>query len=217
MKTIRQHAEACEAIINEQDQDRMQDNYTDVRSRADIIEVAITDAINERLIRVLKPVLQDWVCNLTYMQQSVLITACRGPDGLKKDHISKVLCRWLRRCFMISAFDKKVLVTPYELTGGSFTGPCIFPSEEAPSIDAALSEYLRHVDETPHHFHLHLMHAAEILGYKHPNMATRRWWHTAYRKIVSDAHLHIETEEQMDKRLGDNRTDWLAAEEVTAK
>ncbi len=163
-----------------------------------------------------KCVLQNWVCHLTFMKQSVLITACRGPDGLKKDHISKVLCRWLRRCFLISAFDKRTILDPYEAGGGSFTGPCNFPAD-CPSIDDALDEYLRHVDETPHHFHLHLMHAAEILGYKHPYSQIRDWWFKAYRKIASDAHLNIETEAQMDKRLGDNRTDWLAAEEVTAK
>lgn len=161
-------------------------------------------------------VLQDWVQKLSFMQQSVLITACRGPDGLKKDHISKVLCRWLRRCFMISAFDKKVLTTPFQAGGGSFTGPCNFPADN-PDITKALEEYLRHVDETPHHFHLHLMHAAEILGFKHPNPATQRWWHMAYFKIVKDAHLNPESRAQMDKRLGDNRDNWLAAKEVTAR
>jgi len=40
-------------------------------------------------------------------------------------------------------------------------------------IDKALKEYLYSVDEVPHHFHLHLMHAAEILGYKHPDKLTR--------------------------------------------
>ena len=46
-----------------------------------------------------KCVLQPWVLNLTYMQQSVLITSVRGPDGIRKDHVAKLLLRWLRRCF----------------------------------------------------------------------------------------------------------------------
>jgi len=33
-----------------------------------------------------RSVLQDWVHELTFMQQSVLIAAVRGPDGIRKDH-----------------------------------------------------------------------------------------------------------------------------------
>jgi hypothetical protein len=55
------------------------------------------------------------------MQQSVLITGCRGPDTLHKDHIAKVLCRWVRRCFLIRAFDKSIAYSPYTTGGGSFT------------------------------------------------------------------------------------------------
>ena len=48
-------------------------------------------------------VLQPWVGHLTLMQQSVLIAAVRGPDGIRKDHPVKLLCRYLRRSFMLSA------------------------------------------------------------------------------------------------------------------
>lgn len=162
-------------------------------------------------------VLQPWVQDLTFMQQSVLITGCRGPDTLHKDHIAKVLCRWLRRCFLYSAFEGKIMDGPYDGGGGSFTDPCVFPSADKPDIDAALTEYLRSVDEVPHHFHLHLMHSAEILGYRHPNPKTRAWWHKAYLRMVNDMHLLREPQEMMDARLGDNERSWRAAEEVTAK
>jgi hypothetical protein len=84
-------------------------------------------------------------------------------------------------------------------------------------LNEAVDEYLRSVDEIPHHFHLHFMHAAEILGYKHPSFEIREFWNTVYLRIVRDAHLNPETEAQMDKRLGDNREDWIAAEEVVAR
>jgi len=185
----------------------------------------VTDRLKLTLVRINEdrkrqrrgPVLQPWVCNLTFMQQSVLITACRGPDGLSKNHISKQLCRWMRRCFLYSAFEKKVFTTPYQRGGGSFTGPCLATDERGKiCIDAALDQYLKSVDEVPHHFHLHLMHAAEILGYKHPYLPHRKWWNKVYVRIVKDAHLNPESEEQMDKRLGDCHEDWIAAEEVTA-
>jgi hypothetical protein len=157
--------------------------------------------------------LQDWVMDLTIMQQSVLLAAVRGPDGVSKNHPVKVLLRWYRRSFLISAFDRKALLDPYASGGGSFTGPL----HRKEDIHQYSRNYLNHIDELPHHFQLHFMHAAEILGYKHPDPEVRKFWHTFYRAVVRDAHLYPESEEMMDKRLGDNEGNWRAAEEVTAR
>jgi hypothetical protein len=159
------------------------------------------------------PVLQDWVCELTFMQQSVLITGCRGPDGLHKEHPAKDMCRWMRRCFLISAFDGCVLTDPYDERGGSFTGPCRAKDGAGRgSISMAFDNYMKSVDGVPHHFQVHLMHSAEILGYKHPDPRIREWWNTAYRRMVKELHCNPETEEQMDYRLGDRREQWLEGE-----
>lgn len=139
----------------------------------------------------------------------------RGPDGIRKDHPTKVLCRWLRRGFLICAFEKVVHNDPYEHCGGSFTGKCRTPEVEG--IDHALELYLRCVDELPHHFQLHFMHAAQIMGYKHPVPEIRAWWIGTYLSIVKDAHLYPESEEIMDYRLGDREDQWRSSEVVTAK
>lgn len=152
---------------------------------------------------------QSWLSDLTIMQQSVLLAAIRGPDGLDKNHVAKVLLRWYRRCILVSAFDGRALETPYEPGGGSFTGPC------ESNIDDAVTEYLRSLDQVPHHFQLHFMHAAEILGYKHPHSFTKAWWHRVYRFLAQDMHLNPETEEQMDYRLGDCKVQWQSKEVVT--
>lgn len=68
-------------------------------------------------------VLQDWVQGLPMMQQTVLLTAVRGPDGLPKYHATKWVLRWYRRCILLSAMDGRVLADPVEPNGGSFTGP----------------------------------------------------------------------------------------------
>ena len=159
-------------------------------------------------------VLQPWVEELTFMQQSVLITAVRGPDGIKKNHVSKVLCRWLRRCILYCAFEHQIFTNPYKVGGGSFTGPC---PDRYENMDGVVDDYLGHVDELPHHFQLHLMHAAEIIGYCHPDYDISQWWQKFYTRLVKDAHLHVETKEEMMKRLGDSEKDWRAAEEVVAK
>jgi hypothetical protein len=169
------------------------------------------NAMNSLGVQTVRCVLQTWVMQLTFMQQSVLMAAVRGPDGLPKSHIAKDLCRWLRRCVFISAFDGVTLTDPYDRRGGSFTGPCRYPAPVG--IDYSLKEYLDDVDVVPHHFHLHLMHAAEILGYKHPEAEIRDWWQKAYKRFAVDMHLQPETESMLDQRLGDNKQGWQDAHE----
>jgi hypothetical protein len=160
------------------------------------------------------PVTQEWVHRLPFMQQTVLLTAVRGPDGIAKYHDTKFLLRWLRRCLLVSALDGKVLSTPYAFGGGSFTGPSYeattLDHDWRPMMDAVVDRYLQSLDQLPHHFQMHLMHAAEILGYKHPDIPTRVWWQKTYVRLVHDMHLWPETEHEMDRRLGDDRDGWLA-------
>jgi hypothetical protein len=167
-----------------------------------------------------RSVLQDWVHKLTFMQQSVLIASVRAPDGIRKDHPAKVLYRYLRRSMLICAFDGSVKWNPYEPGGGSFTGPLNLhgTGEGEGHLDKYVEIYLRHIDELAHHAQLHLMHAAEILGYKHPDSDVRGFWRALYLAIVNDAHLRPEDEETMDLRLGDVEKQWRDAEAgVTAK
>jgi len=167
-------------------------------------------------------VLQNWVQELPMMQQTVLLTAIRGPDGVEKYHPSKYLLRWFRRCVLLSAMDHRVIIMPYEDGGGSFTGPSIELPPGArhlgiqwqDKMDERVGEYLRAVDALPHHFQMHFMHAAEIVGYKHPGPETRQWWNRTYVRLVHDLHLWPETEEQLDQRLGDSREGWLARNDI---
>lgn len=202
------------------------------------------------------PVQQEWVLEIPFMQQSVLFAAIRAPDGLRKDHPTKVLLRWYRRCILYSAFDRRALTCPFEEGGGSFTGPFKFGHVATFLIDAhhpdrlrqAHSQwyygkgapdhqrsqdrqreyrwrifskmrevYLRHVDEMPHHFQLHFMHAAQIVGCHHPSTAIREWWREFYLMIVNDAHLEPETDAAMNLRLSDNSDAWKAREWSPAK
>lgn len=164
-----------------------------------------------------RSVIQEWVMALPMMQQTVLLTAVRGPDGLPKYHPTKFVLRWYRRCILLSALDGKVLTDPCEPNGGSFTGPSL-PSDVVADwprqMGHRVTEYLRALDEVPHHFQLHLLHAVEILGYKHPDPTTRCWWNGVYVRLVHDMHLWPETEEQLDERLGDSREGWLARGDV---
>lgn len=163
---------------------------------------------------VIGPVTQAWTHRISMMQQSVLLAAIRGPDGLAKyGGGAKMLLRWYRRCILLSAMDGRALTDPIESNGGSFTGPSLDGSDaEDPWCDRMqehVNDYLRQVDALPHHFQMHFMHAVEIVGYKHPDPQIRHFWHALYLRLVNDFHLHPETEAQLDDRLGDTRAGWL--------
>ena len=159
-------------------------------------------------------VTQEWTHELTCMQQTVLLTAVRGPDGVAKYHPCKYLVRWYRRCVLLGALDHNVFDNPYDPRGGSFTGPsyewpeALGEHDWYEKMNPVVERYLQSLDELPHHFQLHLMHAAEIVGYKHPDSNIRSWWHWVYLELVKDMHLSPETEEELDYRLGDSEEQW---------
>lgn len=162
-------------------------------------------------------VLQDWVANLSFMQQTVLLTGIRGPDGMPKYGSVKMLLRWYRRCVLISALDGCVLGDPFDTRGGSFTGPSLDEGFDPGSsiswyagMDLHLDDYLKVQDAMPFHFQMHFMHASEILGYKHPDPNVAYWWRDrVYKRLVSSMHVHPETINEMDRRLGDDKKQWL--------
>lgn len=160
-----------------------------------------------------KSVLQDWVMALPFMQQSVLISGIRGPDGVAKTHPSKNLCKWFRRCVVVSAFDKKALDNPYHPGGGSYTGPSIASTMENQfnwevAMDDVVKEFIVSQDSLPLHYYLHMVHCFEIIGYKHSDERIRKWWNKTYNRVCHDMHLHAETEEELDNRLNDNEESW---------
>jgi hypothetical protein len=152
---------------------------------------------------IMPSVLQPWVHDLKYMQQSVLLSAIRNADGTAKFHKQKALTKWFRRCVLLSAFDGRTLSTPSEPGGGSFTGPVA-------DIAKALDDFIDSRDEMSLHYYAHAMHAFEILGYKHPDDQIAAFWLTAYTRMAAALHLWEETEEQLDDRLGDAMSGWVA-------
>lgn len=158
---------------------------------------------------------QAWTHNLSMMQQTVLLTSLRGPDGFPKyGGGAKMLLRWFRRCVLLSALDGRVLENPYNSNGGSFTGPSLdgpdaFDHHWSERMEVHVNDYMRQSDALPHHYQMHFMHAVEILGYKHPDHEIRRFWNQLYIRLVHALHLWPETEEQLDERLGDSRSGWL--------
>lgn len=158
-------------------------------------------------------VTQTWTHELPFMQQSVLLAAIRGPDGQPKYNAVKMLLRWYRRCVLISALDGVVLNDPFDSRGGSFTGPSISRPTEYTNLAKAMlphiDTYVSHLDGLPGHFNNHFRDAVQILGYKHPDEKIAEFWRYVYHRLVNELNLVEESVHSMDRRLGDNRDNWL--------
>lgn len=141
--------------------------------------------------KVIESVLHDWVHTLTFQQQALLMTAMRGPDGAQKHCTAKIIVRYLRGHVLKPAGDWKGKNDNDFMWG---------------ELDV-FHGYIRHFwdnhDDYPHHFIMHLLHAAEVVGYKHPDATVGYYWNMFYVMGCRSFHLRPETEKDMDARLND--------------
>jgi hypothetical protein len=133
-----------------------------------------------------KLVVQPWLSELTMKQQTVLLTSFRGCDGIRKDDYGKKFTRLMRATVLKNA--------DVETT--------FFPDTEYIAANE-LDEFFTNMDHYPVHWFMHLLHAAEICGYKHPDKQTRLFWMRFYLRGTEELHVGMETEERLDSRLSD--------------
>lgn len=158
-------------------------------------------------------VFQDWLFGLTMQQQSVLVLACRGPDGIPKFHPTKDIVVRYRATVLKAAYLGRAMRVD-EGDDTTFMSMRDFSDDVRWSMIA--KAFFDSVDQLPHHYYMHLMHGAQIAGYKHPIDIYRERWTWFYQKCCHDLHVTPETESEMDNRLGDwDRKHWdlpIAAE-----
>lgn len=128
---------------------------------------------------------------LPLRHQGVLVSAIRGCDeGPKRPYDSshRELSSYLRFVVLNPADEREVGVP----------GAFISPNEP---FDWKASDF----GHLPQHWYAHIMHAYEIVGYKHPNRKIASGGMLIYCQLVENLHLHIETEAEMDQRLTEDR------------
>ncbi len=130
-------------------------------------------------------VLKEWVFELPFRMQSVMMSALRGCDTARKDDASKFITRGLRAVLLNNADPSNTFIV----------------GDGIPDA-AHVKTFLWDLDAYPLHFVMHTTHAAEIVGYKHPDERMRIFWSQFYRDLVKALHLNPETEVQLDVRLG---------------
>lgn len=142
-------------------------------------------------------VLQDWVMKLPLREQGVLLTSVRGCDDEPKTWThtgvayspGRRLTAFIRFCFMNPADPREV----------SFAEGSFFQSE--PPDPFKPSEF----GHLPQHWYSHVMHALEVIAYRHPDCRVSGQAFILYTVMVHNLHLTIETREEMEARLSEDR------------
>lgn len=141
-------------------------------------------------------VLQDWVMQLPLREQGTLLTAVRGCDDEPKlwsatgfsDSPGRRITAYIRFCFMNPADIREVNIA------GAF-----FQSE--PPRPFKPSEF----GHLPQHWYAHVMHALEVIAYRHPNQTIGFEAYELYLAMVHNLHLNVEAFSQMTSRLSEDR------------
>lgn len=149
-------------------------------------------------------VLHEWVHRLPFQMQALLLTAMRGPDENNKYNAAKAIIRYLRGAICKPAGDWNG-TNNNDFMWGEYRR--YFKSAKGKEGEHPFSYYgelfWQDHDEYPHHFIMHLVHCAEVVGYKHPDEGIKMFWRRFYLDACNAFHMNKETEEEMDKRLND--------------
>jgi hypothetical protein len=141
-------------------------------------------------------VLQKWVTKLQLREQGTLLTSVRGCDDEPKqwtdtgfaESPGRRLTAFIRWCFMNPADPREV-----DIPGAFF--------QSLPPYPFRPSEF----GHLPQHWYAHVMHALEVIGYRHPDAIVQMMARDCYLAMVKNLHLNPEKKEQMEERLGDDR------------
>jgi hypothetical protein len=153
-------------------------------------------------------VFQDWLFDLTMQMQSVLVMATRGPDTIAKFHPAKLIVARYRASVLKAAYLGRAM-WPGEGDATTFMTLEGFDAASPGTWNTITQAWFDMIDEIPHHYIMHLMHGAQIIGYKHPEILYKNRWQGFYIRSCQDLHLTPETEDQMDNRLCDwDRKHW---------
>lgn len=143
-------------------------------------------------------VLHDWVHTLPFQMQALLLTAMRGPDENNKYNAAKGIIRYLRGVVIKPAGDW------HGKNDNDFMWGEYERDEDPTSVFYSfVDKFISDHDEYPHHFIMHLVHCAEVVGYKHPSQGIRSYWSSFYFVMCEQFHMNPETKDQMDLRLND--------------
>lgn len=152
-------------------------------------------------------VLHDWVHELTFQQQALLLTGMRGPDACNKHNSAKAIVRLLRGA-VVKPAGKWSGLNDNDFMWGEYYRESYPYSEDYTTPEDHIfiresNSFFHDHDSYPHHFIMHLIHCAEVVGYKHPDHNIANYWRGFYQRACKEFHMTPETLGEMDARLND--------------
>jgi len=136
-------------------------------------------------------VLREWVDELPRREQGALVVALRGCDDAPKrpyDSPERQLVAYLRYVVMNPADEREV-----DIEGG-------FMQSQPPASWKA-SDFGHY----PQHWYAHLMHAFEVVGFRHPDGETAFTAIKIYLAFVNNLHLRPEQIGDFENRMLEDR------------
>lgn len=132
-------------------------------------------------------VVQGWLATCSWKEQTTVLCGLRGPDAAPSPYI-KAWVRWLRWAVVQNAdnSDRFMQVEPRYS----------FLEIEKKWPDA--------LNALPVHYLAHLMHALEIIGYRHDRVEPGIIAKEAYLELCRYLHVRPENGPEMEERLRDN-------------
>ena len=139
-------------------------------------------------------VLRDWVMALPLREQGTLLVAMRGCDTAPKNPLDSLERR-------LTAAIRFAVCHPADAREVDSEPGC-FMLSEPPDANTFRVSALEHY---PMHYVMHAIHAAEVIGYRHPHFATADKWARLYFKMVKGLHLRPEQRNEMVARCSEDR------------
>lgn len=154
-------------------------------------------------------VLHDWVTELPFMQQALLMLATRGPDGLPKETPAKKILHYLRGLVFKPAYEDFGKCDGFMNVDYGELAYIQKSHNNDPDIATLFGwkfkeisqEFFKDVDSYPLHFYMHLVHASEVVGYNYSDENVAGLWHMFYKMACRGFHMNPETKEQLNERL----------------
>jgi hypothetical protein len=135
-------------------------------------------------------VVKEWISELPFTQQALLMLSLRGPDGVEKYSGAKFILYFIRDVILKAAY-------PYD---GKFEKGGFMRSDYE-NFSTVADAFFDDLDAYPMHFLMHFIHAAEVIGYHHPDDKIRNHWFNFYCFACECLHMKPENQYELNQRL----------------
>ena len=132
---------------------------------------------------------ENWLSLIPEGQQVLVLLALRSCDSLGIDDPSSIIVRELRKTALRCQIPTVCNINDLD------------KDNEDRDFRKLVTKMVADYAKYPINFYKRLMHAAMVIGYKHPDIKVKKRWFDVYSRMARPLHLHIESEEDLDNRL----------------